>query len=131
MRRSRRIGAAHARRCRALAINAATWDPAWFDAFSAYTLARARESHVKATMRRLLSTLTKEIPADETARIGVPTALLWGREDRMIPLRFAERAAARRDWPLFIVERAAHVPHIEQPEPFVRTLRAACAAPDS
>jgi pimeloyl-ACP methyl ester carboxylesterase len=103
-------------------------DPVWFDAFSDYTLARAREPHVKATMGRLVSTQAKAVPGNELARLSVPTALLWGREDRMVPLRIAKLAASRHRWPLFIIEGAGHVPHIEQPEAVVETLRAICRA---
>jgi pimeloyl-ACP methyl ester carboxylesterase len=103
-------------------------DPEWFDAFSEYTMARAHAPEVKATMGRLFTTQAKEISRDELDRIDVPTALLWGRDDRMVPLRMAEAAAARLHWPLFTVEGAAHVPHIEQPQLFVDVLRAACAS---
>jgi len=99
-------------------------DPVWFDAFSEYTLARTRERHVKATMGRLVSTQAQAVPSEELARIDVPTALLWGRQDRMVPLRIAEPTASRHGWPLFVVDGAGHVPHIEQPEAFVETFRA-------
>jgi pimeloyl-ACP methyl ester carboxylesterase len=106
-------------------------DPVWFDAFSGYTLARARAREVKATMGRLFTTQAKEIPGDELARIPVPTALLWGRCDRFVPVRIAEMAATRHQWPLFIVEHAGHVPHIEQPAAFVDVLREASAVRES
>ncbi len=106
-------------------------DPVWFDAFSEYTLARARVPEVKATMGRLVRTQAKEIPGDELAQIRVPMALLWGRHDRMAPRRMAEEAAARHRWPLFVVDGSAHVPHIEQPRRFVDVLGEACATPKS
>jgi pimeloyl-ACP methyl ester carboxylesterase len=46
----------------------------------------------------------------------------------MVPLRVAEAAATRYGWPLRVIERAAHAPHIEQPDAFVETLAAATAA---
>ena len=97
-------------------------DPGWFEAFDAYTRARAREPHVKRTMRQLVARETKPIPDSELARIDVPTVLLWGRHDRMVPLGIAETASARHRWPLRVVERSAHAPHIEQPEAFVEAL---------
>jgi pimeloyl-ACP methyl ester carboxylesterase len=102
-------------------------DPEWFDAFSAYTVARARQRDVKTTMRRLIASQTKGVPGDDLMRIDVPTALLWGRDDRMAPIRIAESAAALHRWPLSIVEGTGHVPHIEQPQLFVDALREACA----
>jgi 2-hydroxymuconate-semialdehyde hydrolase len=99
-------------------------DPEWFAAFESYTRERAQRPHVKKTMRRLVSDGTRRIPDADLDGISVPTALLWGRGDRMVPLATAEAAAARHDWPLHVVEHAAHAPHIEQPERFVDALAA-------
>lgn len=100
-------------------------DPGWHEAFEAYTRARAVERHAKKAMNQLVSSQTKAIDHAELARIDTPTALLWGRHDRMVPLSVAEEASARHGWTLHVVDHAAHAPHIEQPEEFVRTL-AAC-----
>lgn len=103
-------------------------DPGWFAAFDSYTRARAREPHVKTTMRQLISAGTKRIPDTDLARMGVPTALLWGRHDRMAPPAIAEAAARRHGWSLHLIEDAAHAPHIEQPDAFVDTLAGILAA---
>ena len=100
-------------------------DPEWFEAWSAYTRARAVVPHCKRTMRWLIAHCTKEIPDDELRRITLPTTLLWGRHDRFVSLDHAETASARLGWPLHVVDDAGHVPHIEQPEAFLRTLRRA------
>jgi 2-hydroxymuconate-semialdehyde hydrolase len=100
-------------------------DPDWFEAFSAYTRARASVPHVKQTMRRLVATQTKPIPDADLRRIDVPTTLLWGRDDRMAPLAIAEAAATRHGWPLHVIADAAHAPHVEQPDAFVKVLAAA------
>lgn len=97
-------------------------DPAWYDAFDAYTRARAVVPHVKKTMRGLVSTQIKQIPDSELERIDVPTALLWGRHDRMVPLAIGESASARHAWPLHVIDDAAHAPHVEQPEAFIEAL---------
>lgn len=102
-------------------------DPEWFGAFNGYTLSRAAVPHVKRTMRRLIRAGTKQVPGAELQRIDVPAALLWGRHDRMAPLRLAEAASAKLAWPLRVVEQAGHAPHIEQPEAFARALQAALA----
>jgi pimeloyl-ACP methyl ester carboxylesterase len=99
-------------------------DPGWFEAFQAYTAARATEPHVKKTMRQLIPAQTKPIPDPELDRIDIPTALLWGRRDRMVPLAVADAAASRHGWPLHVIDGAAHAPHIEQPDRFVQTLTA-------
>jgi pimeloyl-ACP methyl ester carboxylesterase len=97
-------------------------DPGWFDAFSDYTRARATTSHVKRTMQQLLSAGTKRVPPEELARIAVPVDLVWGEDDRMVPLSLAEEASRRFGWPLRVIPTAAHVPHLEHPEAFLRAL---------
>ena len=97
-------------------------DAGWFDAFVDYTRSRARIPHVKKTMRELIATQTKPIVDRDLERITVPTTLLWGHHDRMVPLSVGEAAAARHGWPLRVIDGAAHAPHIEQPEAFVEAL---------
>ena len=83
---------------------------------------RAREPGTKKTMRRLIANEAKAIPEAELNRIGVPTTLLWGRHDRMVPLAIGEAAASRHGWPLHVIDGAAHAPHIEQPDAFADAL---------
>jgi len=99
--------------------------PDWFDAFNAYCVARGRVPHVKQTMRQLVRHGTKRVPDQDLGRIRIPTSLLWGRHDRMAPLRLAESVAAAHGWPLHVIEHTGHVPHLEQPDAFLETLRAA------
>ncbi len=77
---------------------------------------RALEPAIKKTMRRLIATEARPIPEAELDRIDIPTTLLWGRHDRMVPLSIGEAAASRHGWPLHVIDGAAHAPHIEQPE---------------
>jgi pimeloyl-ACP methyl ester carboxylesterase len=87
-------------------------------ASQAYNLDRARTPSVRAANRRMLRELgTKVIPPAELARIAVPTALIWGRHDRVMRLRIAEAASARYGWPLHVIEDAGHFA-AEQPEAF-------------
>jgi 2-hydroxymuconate-semialdehyde hydrolase len=97
-------------------------DPGWFEAFESYTRSRAVVPHVKKTMRQLIASGTKQLPDAELARIAVPTTMLWGRHDRMVPLSVARYAAARHGWPLRVIEGAAHAPHIENPDAFCAEL---------
>ena len=95
------------------------WEPS-----QAYGLERARTPSVRAANRRMLRELgTKAIAPEELARIAVPTALVWGRHDRVMRLRIAEEASARYGWPLHVVEGAGHFA-VEQPEAFWAALRA-------
>jgi pimeloyl-ACP methyl ester carboxylesterase len=97
-------------------------DPEWFDAFSAYTMARARLPHVKRAMGQLLKTGKKRVPDDDLRRIEIPTGLLWGRHDRFISLGLGEAASTRLGWPLHVIEDTGHAPHIERPDAFLEAL---------
>jgi 2-hydroxymuconate-semialdehyde hydrolase len=97
-------------------------DPEWFAAFDAYGRSQASLRHVKRTMRRLIATETKQIPDADLRHIAVPTTLLWGRHDRMVPLGLAEGASSKCGWPLRVIDDAGHVPHVEQPEAFLRVV---------
>lgn len=57
--------------------------------------------------------------------IAGPMPLIGGRHDLATPLPIAEAASARYGWPLHVIEHTADDPPIEQPEAFVRALRAA------
>lgn len=97
------------------------WEP-----FVAYNLDCARAPSSKTTLRRLMRQLgVPVIPPADLARIEVPTTLIWGRHDRAIRLRIAEAARDRYGWPLQVIENARDDPKLEQPEAFLRALRAA------
>lgn len=50
-------------------------------------------------------------------RVRVPALVLWGRQDGVVPAAYAERFAARLPAAsVRIVDGAAHMPHIEQPD---------------
>ena len=99
-------------------------DVRWFEAWSLYTMSRARIPHVKQTMRGLISRCRKRVPDDVLQRIEIPTTLLWGRHDRFVPRALGEAAGERLGWPLRVIDRAGHVPHVERPESFLRALQA-------
>lgn len=76
----------------------------------------------KAGRNMLVQTARQIIPDDidsltrEYKDINVPTLILWGREDALVPLSHAERLA--RDIPdsrLEIVDSCAHIPQEEMP----------------
>jgi pimeloyl-ACP methyl ester carboxylesterase len=96
-----------------------------WEASQSYSLDRARTPSVRAANRQMLRELgTKMIPPEDLARIAVPTALVWGRHDRVMRLRIAQEASARYGWPLHVIEDAGHFA-AEQPEAFRGALRAA------
>jgi pimeloyl-ACP methyl ester carboxylesterase len=101
--------------------------PQWFAAFNAYCVERGKQPHVKRTMRALVKAGTQRLPVADLARIPVPTTLLWGRADRMVPIATAQAVAAELGWPLHVVEDAGHAPHLERPDAFLETLSDALA----
>jgi pimeloyl-ACP methyl ester carboxylesterase len=103
----------------------ARWTP-----FRAYSLELSRAPSVQQANRRLLRELgLRQIPPEELARIGVPTTLIWGRQDRVMPLSTAQEASARFGWPLHVIDDAGHFLALDQPEAFLRALSAALDRP--
>jgi pimeloyl-ACP methyl ester carboxylesterase len=97
-----------------------------WELFKAYNVDRARTPSVHAALGALMELFgLPAIPSADLARIAVPTTLIWGRHDLATRLSIAEAASARYGWPLQVIEHAADDPPIEQPEAFVRALRAA------
>ena len=93
--------------------------------FVAYELELARSPKAKVAGRLMKEFGLPRIPASELARIVVPTTLIWGRHDRANRLRVAENASARYGWPLHVIENCADDPPRDEPQAFVRALRAA------
>lgn len=64
----------------------------------------------------------RPIPAEQLARITVPTTLVWGRQDLATTLVAAEAASARYGWPLHVIDDCADEPPMERPEAFLAVL---------
>jgi pimeloyl-ACP methyl ester carboxylesterase len=70
-------------------------------------------------IRSLIAYTTRRMPADIRS-IRVPTLLIHGERDRLVPVSMARATARRRrDWTVEIFDDCGHVPQIEQPERFV------------
>lgn len=96
------------------------WHP-----FVTYNLQLARSPKGKVAGRLMRKVGLPRIPAGDLARIDVPTALIWGRQDRANRVRIAEDAAERYGWQLQVIENCADDPARDQPEAFLRALRTA------
>lgn len=96
----------------------------------AYNLERARNPAVQEAVAALLRDFGPAIAPADLQRIGVPTALIWGRHDRATPLAVAEGVARRYGWPLHVIESANDDPPLEQPEAVVRALLGALQRPE-
>lgn len=53
-------------------------------------------------------------------RIHAPTLLLWGKEDIMIPVKFAEPFVKMKSCRIVMLERCGHRPHVDRPALFNR-----------
>jgi len=96
------------------------WEP-----FRAYNVERAGTASVQTALSILMQQFGgPPIALEALARIVVPTALIWGRHDLATRLEVAESASARYGWPLHVIEDCGDRPHLEEPEAFLRALRA-------
>jgi pimeloyl-ACP methyl ester carboxylesterase len=94
-------------------------------ALAAYALDRARTPAMEAAMAALLPELVlPPVPPEELDRIGVPTSLIWGRQDHQVPAAVAEAASVRHGWPLRLIEGAGDDPPMERPAAFLDALGA-------
>ena len=56
-------------------------------------------------------------------RISVPTLLVWGDDDKLVPLPHGSAYAALIPGAqLHVIDRCGHVPHVERPDEFVKVV---------
>lgn len=97
-------------------------DARW-ELLKAYSLDVLRTTRVAEAMNELMEEFaTRPMPEATLARIAVPTTLIWGRHDSIVPLSVAEAASARYGWPLQVIEDAGNEPALEAPAAFVHAL---------
>lgn len=61
---------------------------------------------------------------DRLKDIKLPTLIIWGKHDMIIPVEVAERfARGIKDSKLIVIENAGHLPQIEQPDAFARAVK--------
>lgn len=102
--------------------------PRW-QSLKAYNLERARARGSVAAVSTLMEQFGMSvIPATTLARIAVPTTLIWGEQDRATAVDVARNASSRFGWNLRVIANAADDPALEQPDAFVKELRAIMAA---
>ncbi len=89
--------------------------------FLATTLAALRGLVGPAGQRHVL--------IDDLPRLAVPTLLLWGDRDRVVPVAHARTAVQRVPHAdLAVLPATGHLPHVEQPEQFVAAVLAFLSA---
>ena len=98
--------------------------------FVDYNLGLAQSEISKSAGQLFRRVGLPRIAEEDLAGITVPTSLIWGRHDRAIRLPVAQAASERYGWPLHVIDAAADDPARDQPEAFLRALRAALGPTD-
>jgi pimeloyl-ACP methyl ester carboxylesterase len=94
-----------------------------WNALRAYNVALARTPAVAQALQTLLGLFAMPaIPDEVLARITVPTTLVWGRDDAIVPVSVGEAAAARYGWPIRVLDNTGNEPAIEDPDAFVKAV---------
>ena len=80
----------------------------------------ARSARDDSPMLRLTELLEHDIEP-RLGELDAPSTLIWGADDGVLPLVLCRGAAGRRfpNADLQIIEGAAHIPHMQQPERFL------------
>ncbi len=65
----------------------------------------------------------REVLVDRLLHLKVPTLVVWGTRDRVLPYSQAQEAVSRLpEGALGLIPDCGHAPHVEQPEQFVSSL---------
>ena len=102
----------------------------WYWLREMYRQARM-PGYLPATVNTLRSVSTvrrqrrREMILDKLPLVSVPTLILWGMDDRVVPVRQARDAAARlQRGQLALIPVCGHLPQVERPEEFFAALTA-------
>jgi 2-hydroxy-6-oxonona-2,4-dienedioate hydrolase len=111
---------------RALLLFARLWQipPKWLK--DQYQLAQI-PNFMEATLESLRSAVNlagqREVLLDQLPHLQMPTLIVWGIEDRVIPYWHATAALTRlKKGTLELIPSCGHLPHVEQPKQFVSIL---------
>ena len=65
----------------------------------------------------------REVLLDRLPSLEMPTLVVWGTSERVLPTSQAREAFARlREGSLELIPNCGHLPHVEQPDRFVAIL---------
>jgi pimeloyl-ACP methyl ester carboxylesterase len=114
-----RPGAAQRALGRALLMFARPWQIPSKWLHDQYSLAQL-PNFIEATVATLRSTVGPSGLLDELPRLQMPTLIVWGIEDRVLPYWQGQDALTRlKKGSLELIPNCGHLPHVEQPERFV------------
>ncbi|MCA1838371.1 MAG: alpha/beta fold hydrolase, partial [Actinobacteria bacterium] len=77
-----------------------------------------------ASLRTAVGTMgQREVFLDQLPQLQMPTLIVWGIEDKLLPYWQAKDAAARlQNGSLKLIPNCGHLPHVEQPKQFTSIL---------
>jgi len=76
-----------------------------------------------AFMSTLLALKNSRPITDRLSNITAPTLVIWGKQDTLIPVKYAnDFTASIKNCQLKIMETCGHTPHIEEPDKFSQTV---------
>ena len=77
-----------------------------------------------ASMKRVVAGGVLDFLVDQKlSSLKTPTTLIWGRDDGVLPVAYAEALQKKiAGSQLFVIDGAAHIPHRQQPEKFLECL---------
>lgn len=121
-----RLGAAQRSLQRALLLFARPWQIPRKWVKDQYKLAQL-PNFTDATLATLRNTVSatgqREVLLDRLPRLRMPTLIVWGTEDKLLPYSHAKDAIAlAQDCSLELIPNCGHLPHVEQPRRFVSTI---------
>ncbi len=122
---ARAAGNAVSRGLHRLGLRAPHLEQAW-RSYSGLAELENRHAFVR-TLRSVIDLSGQTVSAHDRLYLSsqVPTLIVWGRRDRIIPVEHAVAAhEAMANSQLVIFERAGHFPYVEQPAAFVDALTA-------
>lgn len=87
------------------------------------------DGHLEATIALIRSAsnlrgqLNRELVLEDLPGLTIPTQIIWGADDRVVPARQAHRAVERlRQGQLAVIPDCGHLPQVECPDQFVDIL---------
>lgn len=81
---------------------------------------------VRRTIQETMKSLNTKSPSldGRLREIKAPTLVIWGKQDKLIPVEVASRfAKGIPTSTVTIIDNAGHMPHIEQPKAFYRSVK--------
>lgn len=77
-----------------------------------------------AAMKRVIAGGVLDFLVDnKLSALKTPTVLIWGKDDGLLPVAYAEALQKKiKGSRLFVIDGAAHMPHRQQPEKFLECL---------